>query len=123
LAARPTRRWRLRICRKWHLSKLAERALQPLELGSDAERWIDEPHVLDDVAVCQPPDLHFADLVHRLAALMVSRCAIHAAKSQTRHYTLFAEPMILSSKLFKQGLGRQRQPSAPFAFNSAMAGG
>ena len=65
------------------------------ELRSDPKRLIDEADLLDDIAFCQPPDLPFADLVHRLVALNRSQRPIHAAKSQTRRDTLFDEPMIL----------------------------
>jgi hypothetical protein len=71
------------------------RALQPFELRSESESLIDESDLLDNIAFCQPLDLPFAYLVHRLIALNRSQCSIHTAKSQTRRDTLFEESMIL----------------------------
>jgi hypothetical protein len=37
------------------------------ELGSDAERLIDEPHLLDNMAFCQPRDLPYYSLIKQRA--------------------------------------------------------
>ena len=72
------------------------RTLRPFELGSDAERLTDEPHLNSTTwpfashGICP-----FADLVHRLAALNGLQYAIHAAKAQTRRDTFFDEAVIL----------------------------
>ena len=77
------------------------RSLLAFELRGDLERLIDEAHLLDNSASRQPPDLPFADLVHRFVALNGSQCAIHAAKSQTRRDTPFYEAVILFEHVVK----------------------
>ena len=66
------------ICRKWYVSRDTGRALLPFKLRSDSERLMDEANLLDNIAFGQPPDLPFADLVHRGVALNGSHCPIHA---------------------------------------------
>lgn len=69
------------------------------ELRGDAEDRVNELSLADWIALRDPPDLAFADCVHRLVALNGSPRTLGGTEAEARHYPLLDETMVLLNGL------------------------
>ena len=64
-------------------------------LRSDAEQSMDEFTLAHRITLWQPPDLSFANRVHRLITFDRSPCCFRRAESEAGYDAFLDEPMVL----------------------------
>ena len=73
------------------------------ELRGDAEDRVNELSLADWIALRDPPNLAFADCVHRLVALNGSARTLGGTEAEARRYPLLDEAMVLLQNIIQVG--------------------
>jgi hypothetical protein len=94
-----------------------------LMLRGDTEDDVNNLTLSYRIALGDPADLSFSDFMHRLVTLDRSPCSLRRMEAEACRDSLLDEAMVLLNDVVQMGAVRQRQrrPSSPDCFNSAIA--